>query len=59
MVRSSSVADPALPIAVPGAVGLEDVLFQLIFRLTDEAAVAFQRESTPGKKRGTPDKNLA
>jgi len=56
---SSSAANPALPITVPGAMNLEDVLFQLVFRLTDEAAVALQREVSPVIKRGVPNKNLA
>jgi hypothetical protein len=35
------------------------VLFQLVFRLADEAAVALQRETSPDTKRGVPDKNIA
>jgi hypothetical protein len=49
--RSSSVANPAFPVAVPGAVGFEYVLFQLVFRLADEAAVALQREAPPVSNR--------
>ena len=52
------MTNPALPIAVPGAVGLEYVLFQFVFRLTDEAAIALQCEVPPVMNLGVPDKNI-
>jgi hypothetical protein len=57
-LSQSLLADPALPVAVSRAMGLEDMLLQLALGLADEAAVALQSGVAPAEKETLLTKTL-